>query len=85
MSAGLVVVVDDTTEGFISIGTTHNPCAVALGLHIESGKNRSGITRQTAEIQGDTTLAAVNGCRTLKGDGGILYTRTVAYGKLALT
>ena len=82
MGASLVVVVDDTTESLIGIGTSDNPCAGALGLHIESGKNRSGIARQTSEIVGRAILGTVDGCRALQGDGGILYADTIAYGKL---
>ena len=84
MAVGLVVVVDDPTEGLVGVGATHDPSAFALLLDVEARQRRRGFAGQTAEIVGGLVLGTKDGGRALQHEGGVLHASPIADGKLAL-
>ena len=82
MRIGLVVVVDNATEGLIGIGTTNNPFSCTSLLHFETSKEGAGITRKATKIIGRIGLGTMHGSITLELEYSILDARAIADGKL---
>ena len=76
--------VDDTGESLVRVCRTYNPCSASGVLHVKSGKECSGCTRQTAEIIRRLVLATDNLSRSFKVESSVLNTRSVAYGELTV-
>ena len=83
----LRTVVNNTIEGFVSIGRTNDIGTLTCSLDIKAREEGTLVARQTANVTRGLVLRAANLCITLEVDGGILDALpaiTLTHSKLAL-